>query len=267
MEKYRYPDVNDKLTMALIREEEPYRGYWENSEKQVIEIIKETIRKRNFSSKNSWLLDAGCGTGRLLPEFQEYFSNILAIDPDSSQIEKAKKIVRDGRFANKVMFKVISIEQMEREKGSIDVVLCSHVIQHVHTETIPKILQKFHYLLKPDGLLFLMTTHSRRSHGYYVTSFLKDSKLVEEKIRRKEFNSLIKNERNILPIHFFSIRNLYNILKKSGFVLINFRTYHIMSKFRTLAPDKDIDTLVNSSNILKAKFGRDILLISQKQAL
>lgn len=265
MEKeYHYPDINDKLTMALIKEKEPYPGYWEESEKRILELIKEKIKKLDLSSRDSWLLDAGCGTGRLLPEFQKYFSNILAIDPDYSQIQKAKKLVTEMGFADKLLFNMTAVDQLKWEKESFDVILCSHVIQHVHTEKVPKILHNFHELLKPDGLMFLMTTHSRRSYGYYVKSFLKDSKLVEEKIRKTEFNSLIKNERNILPIHFFSINNLINILRRTGFVLTSFRTYHVMRKPNIIAADEDIDIQVNNSDYLKAKFGRDILLISQK---
>jgi len=264
--KYHYPDVNDKLTMALIREKEPFQGYWRTSERKILDLIKEKIEKHSISA-GSWLLDAGCGTGRLLPEFQKYFSNILAIDPDSSQIDKAKKVALDHGFADKVVFKATSAEQLEWEQESVDVILCSHVIQHVHTKTVPKILHKFHKVLRPDGLLFLMTTHSRRSYGYYAKSLLKDSKIMEKKIRKEEFNSIIKNDRNILPIHFFSINNLVNILRNSGFILIYFRTYHVMRKPTISTSDEDIDTMINTSKCLKRKFGRDIMLISQKQEL
>jgi 2-polyprenyl-3-methyl-5-hydroxy-6-metoxy-1,4-benzoquinol methylase len=262
---YRYPDFNDKLTMALIREKEPFQGYWENSEKRILGIVKEIIEKHELNPKNSWLLDAGCGTGRLLPEFQRYFSSILAIDPDYSQIEKAKKVARERGFADKVLFNITSVDQLNWEKESFDVILCSHVIQHVHTKTIPKILHGFHELLKPDGLMFLMTTHSRRSYGYYIKSFLKDSKLVEQRIRKTKFNSLIKNECNILPIHFFSTKNLANLLKKAGFVLHSFRTYHVIRKSKIFSQEEDRDILVNNSNYLKSKFGRDIMLVCQKQ--
>ena len=109
-----------------------------------------------------------------------------------------------------------------------------------------------------------MTTHSRRRYGYYVKSFLKDSKLVEKRISKADFNSLIKNEWNVLPIHFFSINNLVNILRKAGFALTSFRTYHVMRKPNNIAAVEDIDVQVNNSDYLKAKFGRDIMLISQK---
>jgi hypothetical protein len=110
-----------------------------------------------------------------------------------------------------------------------------------------------------------MTTHSRKDRGYYVKAVLKGSKSIEQKIGKEEFNSLIINDQNILPIHFFSVKNLQNILKNSGFILIQYRSYHILSKSSFFAGERNRDELVNTSDSLKSKFGRDILLICQKQ--
>jgi 2-polyprenyl-3-methyl-5-hydroxy-6-metoxy-1,4-benzoquinol methylase len=263
--EYVYPDIDDKITNTLIKESEPFPSYWKRSEEDVLKIIKDKIEKHLSRSEDSWLLDAGCGTGRLLPEIQTYFSNILALDPDPLQIDKAKKIAKNRGLADKVVFKVTSAEQLDWKEESFDVILSSHIIQHVHTEIIPKILRKFHKVLKPDGLLFIMTTHSRKDRGYYVKAVLKGSKSIEQKIGKEEFNSLIINDQNILPIHFFSVKNLQNILKNSGFILIQYRSYHILSKSSFFAGERNRDELVNTSDSLKSKFGRDILLICQKQ--
>jgi len=262
--EYFYPDVNDKITIALIKEKEPFQGYWEKSENEILRLIKELIKKRSIRSTNSWLLDAGCGTGRLLPEFQQYFSHILAVDPDSTQIEKAGKLARDKEFSDKVIFKVSLVEQLDWEKESIDVILCSHIIQHVHTETISKILHKFNEILKQDGLLFILTTHSRNDFDYYVKGYLKNSKSIEEKIREEKFNSLINIEQNVLPLHFFSIKNVKTILKNSGFVLLDYRSFHVLGKLTFLDKITNRDHLVNTFECLKTRFGRDILIISQK---
>jgi len=262
--EYWYPDIGDKVTAALIKEKEQFPSYWERSEKRILRVVEETIRKRGIRPADSWLLDAGCGTGRLLPEFHQFFANILAIDPDSTQIEKAKVRVREQGFAEKVVFKVTPIEQLDWREESIDVILCSHVIQHVHTEAVPKILNKFYEVLKPNGLLFLMTTYSRRSYGYYSRGFLKDSRNVEERIKKEEFNFIIKNDKNILPIHFFSLNNLTNIIKDSSFFLDYFKTYHILRTSSNRFPYDDTDNSISTSSCSKNNIGRDILLISHK---
>jgi ubiquinone/menaquinone biosynthesis C-methylase UbiE len=263
MEKtYSYPDANDALTAALIRQKEPYPNYWELSEHKILKKIQQEIKKHPMP-QSSWLLDAGCGTGRLLPTFESCFSNILAVDPDVAQIEKAKKTARDGRFEGKVTFEVASAEQLKREKESIDVVLCSHVIQHATATSVEKILGKFYDVLRPNGFVFILTAHSTKKTDYYVKEQLINSKNVAEKIGEDEFNCLINNNQNILPIHFFTEKTLNSALVKHGFKLLDFKVYHVLGKSKLFAPSEDRDEVANGSQQRKSKFGRDMLIIAQ----
>jgi 2-polyprenyl-3-methyl-5-hydroxy-6-metoxy-1,4-benzoquinol methylase len=266
MEKknYSYPDTNDKITSALIKKEEPYAGYWEKSEKQILSIIKRAIQKRLKKTNNSWLLDAGCGTGRLLPEFKPHFDKILAVDPDDQQIEKAADLAKHQRFANKTVFENVPIEELDWEKESIDVILCSHVLQHVHTKNVPRILNKFNLLAKKDGLLFIMTTHSGRKRDYFAKTYLKNAEAIEENIRKNEFNSLINNKVDVLPIHFFSIDSITNLLENSGFTPLDFNSYHFSYMGAPLDRVIEIDGAVNKFTGLKGKLGRDLLVTSKK---
>jgi len=263
--EYYYPDVNDKITIALIKEKEPFPGYWEESERKILNLIKSEIEKYSDGTILSWLLDAGCGTGRLLPEFQRFFRNILAIDPDSSQIDETRKLVKSHGFLDKVMFKVVPTELLEWKKESIDVVLCSHVIQHVETETVPKILRKLHDVLKPNGLLFILTTHSRQNHDYYMKDILKGTNAIELKIEKEEFDSLIRNQECILPLHFFSVNTISELLKETGFTLLDFRSFHILDGPGLVDKIVDRDEITNRFDRSKRKFGRDALFICKKQ--
>jgi hypothetical protein len=111
-----------------------------------------------------------------------------------------------------------------------------------------------------------MTTHSRKNHDYYVKGALIDSKNVEEKIGAAEFNSLINNEQNVLPIHFFSVKNVKRLLKNTGFTLIDYRTFHLLCKPTFLDRILNRDHFVNKFNFLKTRYGRDILFIAKKIA-
>lgn len=263
-QKYFYPDTNDQITVVLIKQKEPFTGYWEKSEENVLKLIENTIQIHIADSPNSWLLDSGCGTGRLLPKFQKNFGHILAIDPDSTQIERAKQLVQECGFSDKVVFQTASVEELEWKEGSIDVILCSHILQHVNTETVHRILQKFSHVLKKEGLLFIMTTHSKQGNDYYVKEYLQGSEFVEQRINQAEFNSLVKNDRQILPIHFFSIKNFSGILNDSGFRLLDFRVFHILRKSGILDRIADRDRVANAVSFLKARSGRDMLVIAQK---
>jgi len=261
---YLYPDANDKITASLIAEKEIFKGGWDKSERFVLDLMKKFIQEQASSVTTSWFLDVGCGTGRLLPEFERYFDYILAIDPDFSQIEKAKDLVKNHKFANKLTFRVTPIEELDWKGESIDVILCSHVLQHVNTDSVLLILQKFRDLVKKEGLLLITTCHSRRGYDYYAKGYLKCSKVIEERIEKEEFNSLIFNEENILPHHFFSPKSITEVLENLGFRLLNFRVFHVLGKMSVLDKIIDMDHLVNSMDFLKTRLGRDMLLIAQK---
>src|SRR3972149_8529176 len=130
---YFYPDKNDALISKFITEKQPFEGYWAKSEKFVLERMRTLVRTHTENRNDAVFLDAGCGTGRLLSEFQEFFKKIVAIDPDRPALEAAKETSRERSISEKVIFQNASIEKFEWQKRSIDVILCSHVLQHVHT--------------------------------------------------------------------------------------------------------------------------------------
>jgi 2-polyprenyl-3-methyl-5-hydroxy-6-metoxy-1,4-benzoquinol methylase len=232
---YVYPDVDDKITSSLIHEKEGSKGQWESSEKEALNTIKQTLKETPYS----WFFDAGCGTGRLLPEFQSYFTNILAVDPDASQIEKAKLLVKNHGFSKKVTFKVAPIEMLQWKKESLDVALCSHVLQHVGTGLVEVILQKFNELLRAKALLFILTAHSQKE-DYYVKDFLKQQEVCEEVISKVEFNSLIANKESMLPIHFFSIESLQKEVRKAGFELLDTKLFHCIENSDSQGSARDM---------------------------
>jgi ubiquinone/menaquinone biosynthesis C-methylase UbiE len=239
---YSYPDVEDKITSFLIMERATTPQLWEKSERTIINRIEKYVKQ--FPGK--WLLDAGCGTGRLLPHFQEYFDKILAIDPDPVQIQKAKDLAKSRGFADKVIFETTSVQELSWQKTSIDTIVCSHMLQHIRTKSVPQVLQKFYELSKMNGHLFIMTTHSK-NQDYFVKEYLKGHKLIEEKISAEEFNSVVTNKQNILPIHLFSKRSIQNIMRASGYTVLDYRLFHRVSR---------------TDN--EAKESRDMLIIGQK---
>jgi ubiquinone/menaquinone biosynthesis C-methylase UbiE len=264
VKKYQYPDVCDGVTIAFIRENEPFKGYWEKSENYILSKIKEWIQSCGDGSTSATFLDAGCGAGRLLPEFEPYFSSILAADPDATQIEKAKDLVEKHGFYDKVAFQVSPIERLECEKEAFDAILCSHVLQHVTTSSVQPILQRFAEILNPSGLLFITTTHSGRNRDCFAKACLRVSKASEEEIKREEFDSLVLNEKGVLPIHFFAMRTILRLLESSDLELADFKSYHVLCKAPLLDRIVDRDRVVNSLSFLRNKLGRDMLIVAQK---
>ncbi|MFX0199306.1 MAG: class I SAM-dependent methyltransferase [Candidatus Hodarchaeota archaeon] len=261
---YSYPDENDALTTKFIATKQPFEGYWDKSEKLVLERMKKLIRTYTVNKSNTYFLDAGCGTGRLLPKFESNFDKILAVDPDEDLLQVAKDTAEKFGLLKKVIFQNIPIEKIDLEKESVDVILCSHVLQHVHTEAVGNILAKFEHLLKNYGLVFITTCHSRKDHDFYTKMYHKNHRVIEENIDETEFNSLIHNEKNILPIHFFSRKRIFSVLNSFHFEILDFKSFHILNKIPFVDHIVLRDKLINSISLLQRKLGRDMFIACRR---
>ena len=258
---YEYPDFNDKITVTLIREQEIFEGYWEKSEKNILNFIKNQIM-RNFGNKKISLMDLGCGDGRLLTEFERYCEHIVALEPDKIRFDKAKKRVEQLGLEGKITLINGYLSQVSTNT-KLDVILCSHVLQHVPTNEVDVILNGCYTLLKPCGLLFINTTHSGQDRDFYVKSYLNNNSVIEKKINAKEFNELISNDKQVLPIHFFSTKNFSRKITEVGFDIIDWRVFHVLERQLSYLKE-EVDEYVNNKQELKKRVGRDLLIIARK---
>ncbi len=263
MRDYFYPDIKDKLTIAFINKHEPYQGYWGKSEQFVLGIIKDHIRK-NINNDGASLLDAGCGEGRLLVQFQEFFDKILAIEPDKERLNIANDLVMSSDFSKRVNFSKSSIEQLD-ESNKFDTILCAHVIQHVSTANIPFIFRKFKSLLKPQGLLVILTCHSKKKRNFFTKEHRENTMLIEKRVSESEFNSLIKNTQGILPHQYFSMEYLKSALKRLNLKVLDIKIFHILNKLYGLDHFINRDYVFNTLPIIKSRFGKDIMIIAQNE--
>jgi 2-polyprenyl-3-methyl-5-hydroxy-6-metoxy-1,4-benzoquinol methylase len=261
MEDYFYPDVNDRLTSVLVKEHEPFPGYWDKSEQFILDQVKRYIRKK-IPKEGSSMLDAGCGQGRLIFEFQDFFETIHAIEPDVKRVEQAKSSVESRGLSDRVSFEAISIEELG-ETRKFDMILCSHIIQHVHTDQLPIILGKFKRPLKNKGLLVILTSHSRKKHDTYIKQWSKDSEVFQAQISKEEFNHLTRNDMGVLPHHRFSRQNLIQMLEKVGLKIIKTMNFHIINNFDGIDRLINRDKFINSLPFCKSRFGSDIMVLTE----
>lgn len=260
---YSYPDHEDKLVTAFIEKAEPYGGYWQESEENILRVVKKHI-ENNLDNFNN-LLDVGCGEGRLFDWFKE-FNHIVALDADNERLETAESnAVRLG-IENKVSFCNCLFNDFEEgENIKFDVILCSHVIQHIHTDDLPIFFAKFNQLLKENGLLIITTCHSTKGHNYYTKTFMEKEKPREKIISQEEFNSLITNKVNITPVHSFTIGSLLDLFPPN-FKIIDIRVFHCIEKgLNFLHLFKIKDRFINMSRVIQNRFGRDVLVIARKE--
>jgi len=258
MTKYMYPDRNDKITYSLIDSVEPYTNYWYLSEQKILNLIKRTLVNKNLR-----MLDAGCGEGRLVSEFLGYFDEIIAIDPDIQRINKAIDLIGSESSAN-VKFINTSIEhfaESEEYRQKFDVIICSHIIQHVDIAKTSQILNALKQLLKPSGTLHLTTTHSQIGKEYYTKSSLVNNEMVETEMTLKDFNDF--NIEDELKIRYFTYDSLYALIENVDMKIVNWRVFHNNDNKKVLDLLFGIDNIINWFLKKKHLSARDIYISCQ----
>jgi ubiquinone/menaquinone biosynthesis C-methylase UbiE len=213
---YSYPDVNDRIVSRLISKES-CKTYWKRSEENVLSIARRVFERGKYKS----MLDLGAGTGRLSAKFSECFKEITVLEPDKQRLLKARKAL--GK--KKARFIQSQFLDSRLPKNRFDVVICSHMIQHIKTRDVTPTINKIHDILKGDGILVVMTNYSKKGTDFFTKMSMKGNDVEEVKISKTEYNKLVKNTNTILPVHYFSVNSLKKYLK--GFSIVSSKVFHL----------------------------------------
>lgn len=258
MSNFMYPDFEDKLTVKYINANELYKGYWEKSEKRVLNyFIKKYLR-----NTRGRMLDIGCGLGRLSLFFSKYFDEIIALEPDQSRYEKAKENLE--KLNSSIIVKTIlgNLDCINADEY-FDFILCSHVIQHIPYTRVQEILSECSNRLNNNGYFVLMTSHSLKAKDYFVKVDQKNNELFESEISETQFNDLTLGK-DVLPTRMFTINSLRELFNNSNLDLIDYRVFHL----ENISPLERIfinDFSVNLFNKYMDRYGRDILVIGKRR--
>ena len=158
-----YPDINDIKLRRDIAKHETYCGYWNDSDAYIIDIIKKKINIiRNKVKRNLSFLDIGCGYGRIIKEVVEDGDFVILSDITEERIEEAQKSliqknIKVETIIGKFESEIKSPEWTEKRSVSeFDVIICSHLLQHLKKEAMDAIIDAFPSLLFKDGFLFVL---------------------------------------------------------------------------------------------------------------
>ncbi len=224
MGNYIYPDRDERLTSSLIKSYNETR--WNLEEAYVLERVVETVGREK---KLDVSMDVGTGFGRLIPFLLSISRKVIAIDADVWRLRKAMESF--GSSPNVFFLWTTGSRLDPIPPESVDFINYSHVAQHVAHHELLETLGEFHRVLKEEGWVLFLTTHSEGREMFLVST---DEGAKE--IKRDEYEELTLNPVfRQLPVRKFDVQHLESLLRECGFKLVWKVYYHIKPDFAPIA--------------------------------
>ena len=254
-----YPDVADRITERVI--ESFGEEAWRIEEEYVLYEAMRCIN--NDKIRVRFILDAGCGTGRLFYIIRRIKNDeMFGVDIDPSRLAKASAMAH--KLGNTIHLICADLSKIALNI-KCDVIICSHVLQHVSRRCAIEILKNFKRLLNRRGLLVLMVSKSS-SNEYYLMVKKRGRNVISQKIDAKTFDSLcLKNKPGLLMVRKFDILKLRQDLERLGFKVLKVYSYHVKIPFRHPILHWITVRIVNLIPFLKRKLGIDALIICRRR--
>ncbi|HEY2421938.1 MAG TPA: class I SAM-dependent methyltransferase [Neobacillus sp.] len=214
-----------------------------------ITLTKDLLSSENIS-RNSYVLDAGCGTGQTAAYiYQQYQARVVGLEINTIMVEKAKRRFQTQQLPIPII--AGSIENIPFENNTFDFILSESVLAFVQK---PKALREFYRVLKNGGRLIAneMTINNRlsqKAESEIKTFYSLDSLLLEEdwrhlleelgfqEIKIKKEKQSISHGNNSqefdFSLHFEP--ELFDILNEHGNLVIK---YHDLLSYRIISCTK-----------------------------
>lgn len=230
---YTYPDRQDRLTCQLIESE--YDGvYWGESEEWVLKQACHMISALRSENKGAWkqdrirMLDAGCGMGRLFSVFaQAGIDEITAVEPDQERYAAAEE--EAARISRTMTSGAVTVLHGDcsvlPENSCFQVVLSSHVMQHITRGMAEELMVEMAGRLQPGGLLILTTTCTDEKEDLFCREQWQDGQRQEEPIDGDAFDRTFGMS-DVLPVRIFAMDTLQEMAARYGLTCRKVLAYH-----------------------------------------
>ena len=197
------------------------------------ELVDYTIQKNKPTGEIS-ILDAGCGTGRMMEICQKY-GTVSGIDYSEDAVMYTKK-----RGLNNI--ELADLNDYHFVNNSYDVVVCLDVLYHSAIQNDLDVVEKLHHTLKRNGILIINLPafeYLKRSHDIVVHT--------KKRYRKKAF------EKDLKEIGFTILNSGYRMPHLYFIILISklFR-----NKSKSNESTSDLKALPVWLNTLLLNFGR-----------
>jgi ubiquinone/menaquinone biosynthesis C-methylase UbiE len=111
-----------------------------------VQLLQELVERLPKGAK---VLDAGCGAGIPVTRYLIQFFDVTGVDFSDEQIRMARQLVPEAHFLCQ------DITQLTLADNSFDAICSYYAIIHVPRREHQDLLQNFHRMLKPSGLVLL----------------------------------------------------------------------------------------------------------------
>lgn len=147
-------------------------------------LIKDNI------TKDSVIIDAGCGSGEFLVRLSPYCSKVYGIDFSDSLVKKSSKLIEELKISNATVYhsNILDIDLCKFEI-SPHIIVSNGVVQHLSYEELKSFISKCTRILQTNGVLLIMNIPNFNLKDLYNIRFYKrNQKLTSYQI----FKEIIK---------------------------------------------------------------------------
>lgn len=137
-----YAQYYSKIRFLSLRYEYIYRRH----------LLEHKLADMNVPARRLTVLDMGFGHGDLLFLFDTSCA-LHGLELSPSAVEMARNRAQQSGYENAAFTEHDLHELIPYPDGLFDVVICSHVLEHIGNDTA--VLDDIHRVLKPDGCAFL----------------------------------------------------------------------------------------------------------------
>ncbi len=181
----------DEYTNMFVLED---RFWWYRG---IHDLILGYLRKRPRARLS--ILDAGCGTGRLM--------TLLAPLGEVSGIDASEQALQYCRERGLSAVEIVDLNSWS-PGGRYDIITCIDVLCHESVRDIGAVLDQFHHALRPGGILILNLPafeSLRRAHDTVVQTV--------RRLRREDLLPLLRQRNLEIPLSTYRLPALYFMIR------------------------------------------------------
>lgn len=184
-----------------------YENYWSNNKNSYLGdfgLKWPKLKKFIPLGKGIAIIDFGCGNGLIIQEMKKINpqAEYIGLDVSETALKSAAAILPECKF-----YKIEDGEKLSIGNNAIDLVFSSEVIEHIYD--VENAISEIYRILKPGGKLLLTTPYHGLIKNLLIAFFSFD----------EHFNPIGPH------VRFFSKKSLFNLLKKSGFEILEYGYY------------------------------------------